>query len=248
MFFMIFMKTVLKISILMNLVLAGALLFEMGTVPRDGAPPASTPAPPPIATAATPLAATEKPQRFQWSQLFSENDYQLYVNHLRAAGCPETTVRDIVWGDTDRVFSKKRQELNLDARQAGPWSEAAERQLGANFLGDASLAKASSDAADPGQGDGQPAADTSYPLVFQPVDLAALDFNDDQINAVEQVRQQFIDAIGGTNQDPAAPDYLKRWQQAQKTMDTLVRGQLGAKAYMQYELAVLRAQAAAPQP
>jgi len=178
----------------------------------------------------------------------SYHNYRVYVTRLRSAGCPETTVRDIVWGDAERVFAKKRQELNLDARQAGKWSTAAERQMVADLLGDASLAAGGSEATAPGQSDAQPAAVALYPLVFQPVDLAALGFNDDQVSAVEQVRQQFIDAIGGTNQNPAASDYWQRWQQAQKTVDTLIRGQLGSKAYMQYEMAVLQAQQAAAQP
>jgi hypothetical protein len=245
----IIMKKVLKISILLNLVLAGTLQFKMGTVLKVGVPPTTAPVPPPIASApATPSAIMEKPQPFQWSQLFSANDYRLYVNRLRSIGCPEGNVRDIVWGDADRAFSKKRHELNLDGHGTGTWSEAAERQLVASLLGDAGLAEGGSKLADPGQSEGQPVEAASQPLVFQPVDVAALGFNDDQMEAVEQVRQQFIDAVGGTNQDPADPNYLKRWQQAQKKMDVLARGQLGGKAYMQYELAVLRAQQAAAQP
>jgi len=242
------MKLLLNISILLNLVLASVLLCKMETASKFSVPPTTAPVPPPFAAAATPPAITESVQPFQWRQLFSTNNYRVYVTRLRSAGCPETTVRDIVWGDAERVFAKKRQELNLDARQAGKWSTAAERQMVADLLGDASLAAGGSEATAPGQSDAQPAAVALYPLVFQPVDLAALGFNDDQVSAVEQVRQQFIDAIGGTNQNPAASDYWQRWQQAQKTVDTLIRGQLGSKAYMQYEMAVLQAQQAAAQP
>jgi len=240
------MKSIPKISILLNLILAGTLLIKMGAAPK-----ASVPTPPLLAaatTTATPPAITEKASPFQWSQLFSTNDYRLYVARLRAAGCPETTVRDIAWGDADRAFSRKRQELNLDGQGTGAWSTAAEQQLVAILIGDASLAEGGSAAADPGKSDSQPVADAKYPVVLQPVDLTALGFNDDQMKAVEQVRLQFLDAIGGTNQDTADPNYVKRWQQAQKKMDDVARGQLGGKAYMQYELAVLRVQQAAVQP
>jgi len=44
---------------------------------------------------------------FEWSMLESE-DYVTYIQNLRAVGCPEETVRDIIVADVDKIFSGRR--------------------------------------------------------------------------------------------------------------------------------------------
>ena len=55
----------------------------------------------------SPAAANRPP--FDWRQVESE-DYQAYVKNLRAIGCPEQTVQDIVTADLRQAFAAKRAE------------------------------------------------------------------------------------------------------------------------------------------
>jgi hypothetical protein len=41
---------------------------------------------------------------FRWEQLESE-DYRAYIARLRAIGCPEQTIRDIIIADVDKMLS-----------------------------------------------------------------------------------------------------------------------------------------------
>jgi len=64
----------------------------------------------------------------------SGKDYRAYINNLRAIGCPEPTIEDIVRGDADRAFSWERNQLGLNGSGNGPWSRAREMQLVASLL------------------------------------------------------------------------------------------------------------------
>ncbi len=77
----------------------------------------------------------------------------------------------------------------------------------------------------------------SVPLVFQPVDQAALNLNASQQQAVNNLRQDFINNVSGSSQNPADPAYQQTWQQAQTQSDQMTVVQLGYNAYMQYWLA-----------
>ena len=75
---------------------------------------------------------------FYWDQLGGARDYPSYVANLRAAGCPEATVRDIVSGDVARAFAFQRRRLRLDGAGSGAWSRERETQLVKALLGTAS--------------------------------------------------------------------------------------------------------------
>ena len=134
------MKTALRVSIWLNLGLLGGLFFILldwrkpATVPgpalSDAGPPVAKAA---IAPATPPPAAAPEP--FHWSQLEAPNSYQTYIANLRAIGCPEPTIEDIVRGDAARTFSWERSQLGLDGSGAGPWSRSRELQLVASLLG-----------------------------------------------------------------------------------------------------------------
>jgi len=49
-------------------------------------------------------------QSFHWSQLESE-DYRVYAANLRALGCPEATVRDIIIADVNELYSRRVNQL-----------------------------------------------------------------------------------------------------------------------------------------
>ena len=44
---------------------------------------------------------------FHWSTLESTN-FEVYVANLRAVSCPESTVRDIVFGELEDLYTQKR--------------------------------------------------------------------------------------------------------------------------------------------
>ena len=76
----------------------------------------------------------------------------------------------------------------------------------------------------------------SLPLVFQPVDQVALNLNGSQQQAVNNLRQDFINSVGGSSQNPTDPAYQQTWQQAQSQSDAMTEVQVGYNAYMQYWL------------
>lgn len=65
----------------------------------------------PTRIAVTPITsvATNRPT-FDWRQVESE-DYRTYVKNLRAIGCPEQTIRDIVSADVRQAFAAQRAEV-----------------------------------------------------------------------------------------------------------------------------------------
>jgi hypothetical protein len=77
----------------------------------------------------------------------------------------------------------------------------------------------------------------SLPLVFQPVDQSSLNLNASQQQAVNNLRQDFINNVSSSSQNPADPAYQQTWQQAQSQSDQMTVVQLGYNAYMQYWLA-----------
>jgi hypothetical protein len=44
---------------------------------------------------------------FHWSEVESD-DYATYIENLRAVGCPESTIRDIIIADVDQFYARKR--------------------------------------------------------------------------------------------------------------------------------------------
>ena len=104
---------------------AGYLLasggFSPSRKPVAGLPLAQTPAP-----VFTPVAAST-PMPFRWSQLES-TDYATYIANLRAVGCPEQTLHDIIAGDLASVYAQKRQSQQAAQAQAPAEVQAQARQ------------------------------------------------------------------------------------------------------------------------
>ncbi|MGO8677236.1 MAG: hypothetical protein ACLQVX_15365 [Limisphaerales bacterium] len=82
-----------------------------------------------------------------------------------------------------------------------------------------------------------PGSGVSTPLVFQDVDLAAMNLDAGQRRAIADLRQRFVEALGGPNQDPAEPGYRERWLQSQAENDSLLRAMIGVRAWQDYQLA-----------
>jgi hypothetical protein len=74
------------------------------------------------------------------------------------------------------------------------------------------------------------------PLVFQNVDLSQLILNADQLEAIDDLRQRFLDEIGGLQQDPRDPAYRQRWLKSQPQIDNDLRGMIGVAAFQNYQI------------
>ena len=69
------------------------------------------------------------------------------------------------------------------------------------------------------------------PLIMTSIDPAQLPLNDGQMQAIGALREDFLDQIGGPNQDASDPGYRRRWQKAQPSADDELRGLLGISAW-----------------
>jgi hypothetical protein len=131
------MKTTLIASLALNIFLLGAAAIfwrhpRVSTIFRIAAPATS-----PAVNSQMPHGPVVQtvPAPFRWSQLLSTNGYPAFVTNLRAAGCPEATVEDIVRGNTGRAYAMMRERLGVSAMTPGRWSEPAQMQMVAYFLG-----------------------------------------------------------------------------------------------------------------
>ena len=256
------MKTTLTISILLNLGMLGGLVLICTSRRWDGgpsAPPSGTQTGPPAQTAAAsapPIVLQPKPKPFRWSRLES-GDYRTYVKNLRGIGCPEPALRAIVTADVELQYQKRIRELvqkladfnnsswsaklgALNSRQV--WKAELENIPGEETAQIADLLgfqpSPAGTVVDVMASDGRPEEDTpcSLPLVLQTIDPTALNLSSDQIEVINDIRQRFLDGIGGPNQDPNDPAYLARWQKAQPEADDMLRGMLGISVFENVQL------------
>src|SRR5260370_41541655 len=63
-----------------------------------------------------PLAAP-RAARFDWRQVESP-DYKEYIANLRAIGCPEKTIKEIVTADVNDLFSARRAAITATDRKS----------------------------------------------------------------------------------------------------------------------------------
>ena len=258
-------KTLLRISILLNLGLLGALigLLTVGrNTPTESSPLAVVKTKPlgneAVIAVAAPAPAESQP--FCWSQLDSL-DYHIYVKNLRKIGCPEPTIRAIVAADVHAAYQGRSQTLTKQLAQlAGsswsnklatgnleialrcelqqlPQQEAAKIT---DLIGSSELSSVRpSSSSDANAAINQaPEPSVSLPLVFQNVDFAALNLDENQIQIINELRQSFMNDVGGPGQNPDDPAYLARWQQAQPQTDAQLRDYLGTTVFQNYQVEV----------
>jgi hypothetical protein len=63
-----------------------------------------------------------------------------------------------------------------------------------------------------------------------------LNLTDVQKQVLGQLQQQFLNEVGGPDQDPSDPAYLARWQAAQPKIDQSLKGLLGSQFYLKLQL------------
>lgn len=248
------LKTQLALSLFLNCALAGALCYlllseRVKSEARSGDFPGIQPAAPFLPRPEPP------PGAFSWAQIESA-DYRTYIANLRAIGCPEQTIRDIISADVHELYAAKIQNR---AERRGTTTLAERTHLEQELQGlrrqEASLI---SNLLDPSVGNSpsHPAQandpssirrlePVALPLVFQPADVASLNLTAAQFDAIVQLRQRFLASIGGLNQDPDDPEYRRRWLLHQPAIDQDLRGMIGTRAFQEYQL---RAQAKTAEP
>jgi len=236
------MKNLLRFSVLANLALS-ALVLWLVRERRTAGPAVPTIAVPenhPQPIAAVEPARPPAPVPFRWSQLES-TDYHTYLANLRGIGCPEQTVRDIITADVDGVFAQRREQVE-QATGTGPANQQelqlqlqGLREQETSFL--ASLlggAPGSSELAAHAPPPFQRAIRPVLPLALREINPAVMQLNSNQVAVIAAVRRQFQEQLG--NQDPNDPAYVQRWNQAQRDADDRLRGMLGSKFYIQYQV------------
>jgi hypothetical protein len=65
---------------------------------------------------------------FHWSQLESTN-YREYIANLRAIGCPENTIKDIILTDVMRLYAQRRGQFYHNGRPFNYWETNDKRKL-----------------------------------------------------------------------------------------------------------------------
>ena len=116
-------RTAIILSLGLNVALAAAAWWPARNQPASAPVTLVTKAITNRAPEAAEDARTHSPPqetsaRLHWSMIESE-DYHAYIANLRAIGCPEPTIRDIIYADVSEMFVRKRQA----------WLEAMERQF-----------------------------------------------------------------------------------------------------------------------
>ena len=121
-------RRLLLVSTAINLCLLGAVVWLAKREPRASnskaeplarpaavVAPASAPAPEPAS------AVPAKPaQSFDWRLVESE-DYKKYIANLRAIGCPEETIRDIISADVKKLFDSRKRSLSASTNKFEYW-------------------------------------------------------------------------------------------------------------------------------
>lgn len=262
------MKVISKASLILNFGFAAwvACLLANGRKPNSIQPPTQIPSSP-ISQASSPISSlspepTAKP--FRWVSIESTN-YRIYIANLRGIECPEQTIRDLITADVDAsLYSPRRDQLK--ERMEGKIKAAPEGAVFAQeeYKRDLEQLKTEESALIAsllGTQSSEPSAGaiaTGYrpraanppemPLVFQDVDPAALHLTDAQVAIINGIKQDFLQQIGGMNQDPNDPAYRQKWMPAQRQADDMLKGMLGSTFVQNYELQVMQQSEQAKQP
>lgn len=119
-------KVFLVFSLLVNLALVAALLIGEHP-PREeaAAPPAPIPGLPPAAPPPDVVVVTNHSKTVSdWHQVESA-DYKQYIANLRAIGCPEETIKDIILADVNKLFDARRKALKPPGERFAYWKSGA---------------------------------------------------------------------------------------------------------------------------
>ena len=104
------LRLILIISVCVNLALAGVYVMARRssrptlTPTADSAEPAAKPGKPDRERRAIHTVVVDGTNTFRWASVESD-DYREYIANLRAIGCPEETIRDIIIADINKLYA-----------------------------------------------------------------------------------------------------------------------------------------------
>jgi len=199
---------------------------------------------------------------FHWSLVESADD-ATYVRNLRAIGCPERTVHDIVAAAVGHRFDEKREaleaqrtkkELSADEWQAAvakSWEDQNDlmsRLFGAPAsFGRDGLVEQRSRPRVPGEPETEEErherviagmSTLSAPIVFAEPD-PAWGLGENEASVWNQIYDQFVNKVRlAPDQNPKAIAYLRNWQEAQVAADEALKQALGDTRYVELQLRV----------
>jgi len=105
-------RVIMLLSLSLNLFLVLAMGWLYVTLTRLGERPVvirRLPRPPPLTNVVRVVKTNVVVRRqfFSWRELES-SDYPTYIANLRAIGCPEPTIRDIIVADVNQLYARRR--------------------------------------------------------------------------------------------------------------------------------------------
>lgn len=252
------MKNSFNLSVTLNVLLISVTVWLYQAGKSSSVPPVEQRA---ALSSAPEVQIESQPQAqagyeaFRWSQIESTN-YLVYIGNLRRIGCPEQTIRDVISADVDTLYAPRRVQLERQSPIGGPGFATGQGAAGLalqklreeeNALIQR-LLHPEAKANEPGANQYQAASTTSDPILkveYSNVRVPAfmkptgdLPFTSEQFQAIDEVRQWFLNQVGGENQDMSDPEYMRRWEKAQPQADGFLLGKLGLEAYLKYANAI----------
>ncbi len=205
----------------------------------------------PAALESTPPPLFE-PKPFRWEQLES-SDYRIYIANLRQVACPEQTIRELITAEIAAAYAPRRAQLTSQiASNSNPLmrsviQDEVEKRLTelrneesaviATLLGTGSSNQIASTSALSRSARHKPNGEVvTMPLVLRKIDLSRMKLGGGQLQAITELRQSFVDALGGPNQDPNDPAYRERWLKAQPEIDEMLKAAVGINAYQEIQV------------
>ena len=194
------------------------------------------------APAAAPPRATNAPaKKFDWRMVESA-DYKKYIANLRAIGCPEETIRDIIVADVNKLFAARRRELTASTNKFVYWK--ADRNFYAALRSPERLEKLQ--ALDKEKRElliellgVAPEEPPNLFANFNPFENVMDFLSDDKQSQVMDIMIKFegkMMKLYGDNQ-PDAED-MRKMQQLQKDMEAELQGVMTPEEYRQYQLSM----------
>ena len=71
-------------------------------------------------TIVVPGSGSRAASRFTW-RLLESDDFKQYITNLRAVGCPEQTIQDIIIAEVNNLYAGKEAALRLRPEHLKPW-------------------------------------------------------------------------------------------------------------------------------
>jgi hypothetical protein len=127
----------------------------------------------------------------------------------------------------------------LRSEVSAPWASEAQPRMNDELrVAQARVSSSSSSAERPVRPAERPSGATPVPgaperpLALDNLDPSQLNLNEDQLLAVDQVRELFAEMVGNAEPDPADAAVMERWEEARRYADNVLRARLGDAAVL----------------